>query len=139
MVDTRRLLKRSLKALGTLLANLLLWYFLPLYIYSFFGLTLPNELVGFAIFISILASAGKFFQDRGIGGVMLAVSSAVEAAFIYLIANGGCIHMSVGWIAFDAEFRLLLYLLMLSPIVEVVKHIWGAIDRSVYRSMSARV
>ena len=126
-----KLLRRVLKALVSLIANLLLWYVVPAYLYTQSKMAIPEWMIGLAIFVSITASLGEFFERKGIGGIFLSISSASEVAFIYLIAEGGCIEVNFRGMSITLEFKPLLYLLMLPPLIEVIKHIWGTIERSV--------
>jgi len=65
-----------------------------------------------------------------VGAISAAGLGLVEAVYIYAITQGGTLTISFSGYSITAEFKLLVYLMMTSPLLGTVKQVYDMINKS---------
>lgn len=119
--------RRVLGALGALVANVVLWILLPLYLGNLVQKELPTSaitnqtfVIEFGIVITALAVAAAITSGKAISIPFRSASSLLMAYYLWAAFNGGNFEVATSGVAVNIEFTLLLYFLMLPSL-------WGAV------------
>lgn len=123
-VTTRR---RALSASWALVANVILWIVIPYYLGIFLvryvpdiPLAIPTFVYEFGILFTVLDVGAAFFQGKAVSVPFLSGAALLSAVYLWLVTNGGTLHVAVSGITIGLGFQLLVYLFM-------VPSLWAAV------------
>jgi len=124
---------RAVQAAIFVAINYAIFFIAPSLFYSNLGLlTAETEtaISSYFLVIGSLTVIHLLLKDHIIGFASSVALAIVQALYIYVITNGGVLSITYGEIALTLEFKPLLYLMMATPLVNMVKQIFDYLSSS---------
>ena len=119
--------RRVLSAAWALVINVILWIVIPYYLGMFLVRFVPNLPLGvptfvyeFGVLFTVLDVGAAFFQGMAISVPFLSGAAILSAVYLWLVTNGGDLHVATSGFTIVLGFRTLVYLF-------VVPSLWAAI------------
>jgi len=118
--------------------NIIVWVYVPSLIYRTIGSALPESplgnisfIIGFGVVITVLQVLGALTEGLAVAVPVESGASIASALYVWLATAGGVLSISSQGIQATLEFRLLVYLLVLSALFNSVRIPLGfLLDRS---------
>lgn len=118
--------RRVVSAVWALVVNVILWIVIPYYLGMFLVRFVPNLPLGvptfvyeFGVMFTVLDVGAAFFQGMAISVPFLSGAAILSAVYIWLVTNGGDLHVATPGFTVGLGFRALVYLF-------VVPSLWAA-------------
>ena len=112
--------KRVTSALVALVVNAVLWIAVPYYLGAYLSGVVPDLAIAipafvfeFGILFIVLDVGAAFFQGMAVSVPFLSGAALLSAAYLWLVTNGGNLHVAASGITLGLQFQLLLYVLVL--------------------------
>ena len=112
--------KRVTSAVGALVVNAVLWIVVPYYLGIYLAgvvpdlaLTIPAFVFEFGVLFIVLDVGAAFFQGMAVSVPFLSGAALLSAVYLWLVTNGGNLHVSASGTTIGLQFQLLLYVLVL--------------------------
>lgn len=126
-------LARGLYTVILVIINFLIFFIAPTLTLGFAGLLTPElkaVIAGFLGTIEVLTVMRIVLKEHVLGAVSAAALGIVEAFYGYTITRGGSIVVSFNGFSIILEFKLLVYLMMIGPILGTVEQVYEMVSRS---------
>ena len=124
---------RAVQAAIFVAINYAIFFIAPSLFYSNLGLLtaeIETAISSYFLVIGSLTVIHLLLKDHIIGFASSVALAIVQALYIYVITNGGVLSITYGEIALTLEFKPLLYLMMATPLVNMVKQILDYLSSS---------
>jgi len=124
---------RAVQAAIFVAINYAIFFIAPSVFYSNLGLLTPETVTAISSYFLIIGSLTVIhllLKDHIIGFASSVALGIVQALYIYVITNGGVLSISYGGLSLTLEFKPLLYLMMATPLVNMVKQIMDYLSSS---------
>jgi hypothetical protein len=124
---------RAAKAAVFLVINYAIFFFAPSSFFSTTGLLtseIEATISSYFLVIASLTALNILLKDNVIGLASSVCLGLVQALYIYVITDGGVLTISLSGLALTLKFKMLLYLMMAIPAVNMLKQISDYLSRS---------
>ncbi len=138
----RKVLKyvsRGVQAAAFLAVNFAFFFLAPTLIFGFTGQLTPNvetTVSSYFVAIAALTVTRIMLKDHVLGTASAVSLGLLEAIFIYNVTQGGVMTVNVSGFSATLEFKPILYLMMTTPLLGVVKQIYSAAHKSATQPVS---
>ena len=112
--------KRVIAALWALAINLVLWVVVPYYLGVFLvryvpatPLAVPSFVYEFGVLFTALDVGAAFFQGMAVSVPFLSGAALLSAVYLWLVTDGGDLHVTTSGLSIGLSFQLLVYLFVL--------------------------
>jgi hypothetical protein len=119
--------RRVMSAVFALVVNVILWIVIPYYLGVFLvkyvpdlPLGIPSFVYEFGALFTALDVGAAFLQGKGASVPFISGAAALSAIYLWLVTNGGDLHVATSGLTIGLSFQPLVYLFM-------VPSLWAAV------------
>ncbi len=130
---------RAAQAALFVVFNYLIFFLAPSLFFGAVGLldpSLESTIANYFLVIGCLSVLQILLKGHMVGVASAIGLSIVQALYIYIITEGGALSISYSGLALTLEFKPLLYLMMATPLVNIVKQVYDLAHRAVMQPIS---